>query len=56
MDVLSGLQKVNSQVFCTFISVGSNNTFFQGLENNFFDFETFDVEEYEHYEVRKDKY
>ena len=24
----------------------------QGLQNGFFNFETFDVEEYEHYEVR----
>ena len=26
---------------------------FQALQHNFFDFETFDVDEYEHYEVKQ---
>lgn len=29
---------------------------FQALQHGFFDFETFDVDEYEHYEVKASQY
>ena len=47
---------MTSQVtLCRVIVYCKSHIFFlliQGLQNGFFNFETFDVEEYEHYEVR----
>lgn len=44
LSVTSSVKSVHSLSCCVFV--------FQALQHGFFDFETFDVDEYEHYEVK----
>lgn len=55
LDCLNGLYKVCTCVVVFWLAsmILSDEILFyvQAMQNQFFDFETFDVEEYEHYEV-----